>query len=76
MEKRRQTFILTSGLYSQHGDEVGPGVPGALPPMPETSRTLLKLPKTSSVKIPLTPTSPVPTFVGAATTPSVPKTDY
>ena len=35
MEKRRQTFILESGLYSKRGAEVSPGVPAALPPMPD-----------------------------------------
>ncbi|MFT5109755.1 MAG: hypothetical protein ACI9UA_005405, partial [Pseudoalteromonas tetraodonis] len=37
MEKRRDTFILASGLYSEREEKVGPGVPAALPPMPEGS---------------------------------------
>jgi len=34
-DQRRKTYILPSGLYSQRGEEVGPGVPDALSPMPE-----------------------------------------
>ncbi len=34
MEKPRDTFILTRGLYNQPGAQVGADVPAALPPLP------------------------------------------
>lgn len=36
MDTRRKTFILGSGLYSERQDEVGPGIPEALPQMPDS----------------------------------------
>ena len=35
MEQPRPTFVLNRGLYDQHGESVHPGLPAALPPMPE-----------------------------------------
>ncbi len=34
MESRRQTFDLLRGVYDDHGEQVSPGVPAALPPLP------------------------------------------
>ncbi len=35
MEKPRDTFMLLRGQYDKRGDQVTPGVPAALPPLPE-----------------------------------------
>jgi hypothetical protein len=37
LPKRRETFILTRGLYNQPGEKVEAALPAALPPMPEGS---------------------------------------
>jgi len=34
MEPRRQTYDLLRGAYDAHGEQVSPGVPAALPPLP------------------------------------------
>ncbi len=35
MQKPRETFVLTRGLYDQPNKKVSPGLPQALPPLPE-----------------------------------------
>ncbi|HVU86769.1 MAG TPA: PSD1 and planctomycete cytochrome C domain-containing protein [Pirellulales bacterium] len=35
MEKPRDTFMLERGQYDKRGEQVSPGVPAALPPLPE-----------------------------------------
>ena len=35
MAKRRKTYVLETGLYNKRGAEVDPGVPAALPAMPD-----------------------------------------
>ena len=35
MNEPRDTFVLIRGQYDQYGDKVEPGVPAALPPLPE-----------------------------------------
>jgi len=39
LEKPRPTWILVRGQYDKHGPEVGPGVPGVLPPLPASEAT-------------------------------------
>ena len=39
LEKPRKSWILVRGQYDKHGEEVGPGVPAILPPLPETEAT-------------------------------------
>jgi hypothetical protein len=34
LEKPRPTWVLIRGQYDKHGEEVGPGVPSVLPPLP------------------------------------------
>ncbi|HEY5911682.1 MAG TPA: DUF1553 domain-containing protein [Verrucomicrobiae bacterium] len=34
LEKPRPTWVLTRGQYDKHGEQVGPGVPAILPPLP------------------------------------------
>lgn len=36
-EEKRQTFVFDRGNWTTHGEEVYPGVPGSLPPLPEGS---------------------------------------
>lgn len=39
LEKPRGAFILKRGQYDKRGEEVGPGVPAVLPPLPKSSAT-------------------------------------
>jgi hypothetical protein len=39
LEKPRPTWVLIRGQYDKHGEEVGPGVPSILPPMPTCDTT-------------------------------------
>jgi hypothetical protein len=39
LEKPRKSWILVRGQYDKHGEEVGPGVPSILPPLPESEAT-------------------------------------
>jgi hypothetical protein len=39
LEKPRPTWVLVRGQYDKHGEEVGPGVPSVLPPLPKTEVT-------------------------------------
>jgi hypothetical protein len=39
LEKPRKSWILIRGQYDKHGEEVGPGVPSILPPLPESDVT-------------------------------------
>ena len=43
MENPRETFILDRGLYDQPTEKVEPGVPAALPPLPELDRPANRL---------------------------------
>ena len=39
MEKPRKSYVLVRGQYDKHGEEVGPGVPSVLPPLPRCDVT-------------------------------------
>src|SRR5262249_5395410 len=39
LEKPRPTWVLVRGQYDKHGEEVGPGVPSILPPLPASDVT-------------------------------------
>jgi hypothetical protein len=39
LEKPRTTWVLIRGQYDKHGEEVGPGVPSILPPLPSCEKT-------------------------------------
>lgn len=39
LEKRRPAWVLIRGQYDKHGEEVGPGVPAILPPLPSGAAT-------------------------------------
>jgi hypothetical protein len=39
LEKPRPTWVLIRGQYDKHGDEVNPGVPSVLPPLPACGAT-------------------------------------
>jgi hypothetical protein len=39
LEKPRPTWVLLRGQYDKHGEQVGPGVPGILPPLPQSDVT-------------------------------------
>ncbi len=39
LEKPRPTWVLVRGQYDKHGEEVGPGVPAILPPLPSCDVT-------------------------------------
>jgi hypothetical protein len=39
LEKPRPSWILVRGQYDKHGEEVGPGVPSILPPLPPSEQT-------------------------------------
>ncbi|HZR18488.1 MAG TPA: PSD1 and planctomycete cytochrome C domain-containing protein [Verrucomicrobiae bacterium] len=39
LEKPRPAWVLIRGQYDKHGEPVGPGVPGILPPLPQSEVT-------------------------------------
>jgi hypothetical protein len=39
LEKPRPTWVLVRGQYDKHGEQVGPGVPAVLPPLPASEVT-------------------------------------
>ncbi len=39
LDKPRPSWVLVRGQYDKHGEEVGPGVPAVLPPLPKSDTT-------------------------------------
>lgn len=39
LDKPRPAWLLVRGQYDKHGEEVGPGVPAILPPLPQAEQT-------------------------------------